>query len=50
MLVAMVTISFLSSIPSSTAVVLAYTYSYAQVAYLRWVPGNLRGLGVAWCL
>ncbi len=25
---------------SSIAVVAAYTYSYAQVAYLRWVPGN----------
>ncbi len=28
--------SFLSSV----AVVVAYAYSYAQVAYLRWVPGN----------
>ncbi len=26
---------------SSTAVVVAYAYPYAQVAYLRWVPGNL---------
>jgi len=25
---------------SSTAIVVAYAYSYAQVAYLRWVPGN----------
>ena len=25
---------------SSTSVVVAYAYSYAQVAYLRWVPGN----------
>ena len=28
------------SLPSSTAVVLAYAYPYAQVVYLRWVPGN----------
>jgi protein-S-isoprenylcysteine O-methyltransferase Ste14 len=29
------------SLLSSTAVVVAYAYPYAQVAYLRWVPGNL---------
>ena len=28
------------SLLSSTAVIVAYAYSYAQVAYLRWVPGN----------
>ncbi len=28
------------SLPSSTAVVAAYAYPYAQVAYLRWVPGD----------
>jgi len=28
------------SLPSSAAVVIAYTYSYAQVVYLRWVPGD----------
>ena len=28
------------SLLSSTAIVVAYAYSYAQVAYLRWVPGN----------
>lgn len=28
------------SLPSSAAVVVAYTYPYAQVVYLRWVPGN----------
>ena len=28
------------SLPSSTAVVVAYAYPYAQVAYLRWVPGD----------
>ena len=28
------------SLLSSTAVVLSYVYPYAQVAYLRWVPGN----------
>ena len=28
------------SLPSSAAVVVAYAYPYAQVAYLRWVPGN----------
>jgi protein-S-isoprenylcysteine O-methyltransferase Ste14 len=28
------------SLPSSTAVVIAYAYPYAQVVYLRWVPGN----------
>jgi protein-S-isoprenylcysteine O-methyltransferase Ste14 len=28
------------SLPSSAAVVAAYTYPYAQVAYLRWVPGD----------
>jgi len=28
------------SLPSSSAVVVAYAYPYAQVVYLRWVPGN----------
>ncbi len=28
------------SLPTSAAVVVAYTYSYAQVAYLGWVPGE----------
>jgi len=28
------------SLLPSTAIVVAYAYSYAQVAYLRWVPGN----------
>jgi protein-S-isoprenylcysteine O-methyltransferase Ste14 len=28
------------SLRSSIAVVVAYAYPYAQVAYLRWVPGN----------
>jgi len=28
------------SLLSSIAVVVAYAYSYAQVLYLRWVPGN----------
>jgi protein-S-isoprenylcysteine O-methyltransferase Ste14 len=28
------------SLPSVMAVVLAYAYPYAQVVYLRWVPGN----------
>ncbi|HVP76319.1 MAG TPA: methyltransferase [Thermodesulfobacteriota bacterium] len=28
------------SLLSSSSVVVAYAYSYAQVAYLRWVPGN----------
>ena len=28
------------SLPSSAAVVIAYTYPYAQVIYLRWVPGE----------
>ena len=28
------------SLPSSAAVVVAYAYPYAQVAYLRWVPGD----------
>ena len=28
------------SLLSSTAVVVAYAYPYAQVAYLRWVPGD----------
>jgi protein-S-isoprenylcysteine O-methyltransferase Ste14 len=28
------------SLLSSAAVVVAYAYPYAQVAYLRWVPGN----------
>lgn len=29
-----------SSLPSSAAVVVSYAYPYAQVAYLRWVPGD----------
>jgi protein-S-isoprenylcysteine O-methyltransferase Ste14 len=28
------------SLPSVAAVVVAYAYPYAQVAYLRWVPGD----------
>lgn len=28
------------SLPSSAAIVVAYTYPYAQVVYLRWVPGD----------
>jgi len=28
------------SLPASAAVVVSYSYSYAQVAYLRWVPGD----------
>jgi len=28
------------SFPSSIAVLVAYTYPYAQVVYLRWAPGN----------
>ena len=28
------------SLLSSTAVVVSYAYPYAQMAYLRWVPGN----------
>lgn len=28
------------SLPSSAAVIVAYAYPYAQVAYLRWVPGE----------
>lgn len=28
------------SLPSSAAVIVAYAYPYAQVAYLRWVPGD----------
>jgi len=28
------------SFPSGAAVVVAYAYPYAQVAYLRWVPGD----------
>jgi protein-S-isoprenylcysteine O-methyltransferase Ste14 len=28
------------SLPSSMAVVIAYAYPYAQVVYLRWVPGE----------
>jgi len=28
------------SLPASTAVIVAYAYPYAQVAYLRWVPGE----------
>jgi protein-S-isoprenylcysteine O-methyltransferase Ste14 len=28
------------SLPSNAAVAVAYTYPYAQVGYLRWVPGD----------
>ena len=28
------------SLPSSAAVIVAYAYPYAQVIYLRWVPGD----------
>jgi protein-S-isoprenylcysteine O-methyltransferase Ste14 len=28
------------SLPSGAAVIVAYAYPYAQVAYLRWVPGD----------
>jgi protein-S-isoprenylcysteine O-methyltransferase Ste14 len=28
------------SLPSTAAVVVAYAYPYAQMAYLRWVPGD----------
>jgi len=28
------------SLPSSAAVIVAYAYPYAQVVYLRWVPGE----------
>jgi protein-S-isoprenylcysteine O-methyltransferase Ste14 len=28
------------SLPSSAAVIVSYAYPYAQVAYLRWVPGD----------
>lgn len=28
------------SLPSSAAIIVAYAYPYAQVAYLRWVPGD----------
>ena len=28
------------SLPASAAVIVAYAYPYAQVAYLRWVPGD----------
>lgn len=28
------------SLPASAAVVVAYTYPYAQVLYLKWVPGD----------
>jgi protein-S-isoprenylcysteine O-methyltransferase Ste14 len=28
------------SLPSNASVVVAYTYPYAQVVYLRWVPGD----------
>jgi protein-S-isoprenylcysteine O-methyltransferase Ste14 len=28
------------SVPTSAAVIVAYAYPYAQVAYLRWVPGD----------
>ena len=28
------------SLPSSASIVVAYAYPYAQVAYLRWVPGD----------
>ena len=28
------------SVPSSAAVIVSYAYPYAQLAYLRWVPGD----------
>jgi len=28
------------SLPSSASIIIAYTYPYAQVVYLRWVPGD----------
>ena len=28
------------SLPSSAAVIVSYAYPYAQVAYLRWIPGD----------
>src|SRR5512141_3345847 len=28
------------SLPSGAAVLVSYAYAYAQVAYLRWVPGD----------
>jgi protein-S-isoprenylcysteine O-methyltransferase Ste14 len=34
------------SLPSSIAVFVAYAYPYAQVAYLRWAPGNQGWPGV----
>jgi protein-S-isoprenylcysteine O-methyltransferase Ste14 len=34
------------SLSSSIAIVVAYTYPYAQVVYLRWVPGNPAWPGV----
>src|SRR5207249_11616509 len=34
------------SIASSTAVIVAYAYPYAQVIYLRWSPGYLAWPGV----
>ena len=34
------------SLTSSIAVVVAYTYPYAQVVYLRWAPGNPAWPGV----
>jgi protein-S-isoprenylcysteine O-methyltransferase Ste14 len=34
------------SLPSSIAVVVAYSYPYAQVVYLRWAPGNPTWPGV----
>jgi hypothetical protein len=37
------------SLLSSTAVVVSYAYAYAQVVYLRWVPGNSAWpVGVGW--
>jgi protein-S-isoprenylcysteine O-methyltransferase Ste14 len=37
------------SIASSTAVIIAYAYPYAQVIYLRWSPGDVAcpGIGLA---
>lgn len=38
------------SLPSNISVIVAYAYPYAQVAYLRWVPGNPAWLTVGFVL
>jgi protein-S-isoprenylcysteine O-methyltransferase Ste14 len=38
------------SIASSTAVIIAYAYPYAQVIYLRWSPGDVAWPGVGLAL